>query len=138
MNFQQNQFIRDVAANPVLRNIVANFEVRAFIGCQFALESAYGESNIAKTLNNYCGMKTPHIRYTLAMYDSKEFAHYPHIFACVCDYVCWLLYSRPSSFQLDTLDEFKSFLKSKDYCPDKDYISRIETIYADFINYKSN
>lgn len=138
MNFEQNQFIRNIANNPILRNFVPNFEVRAFIGCQFALESAFGTSSLANDYNNYCGMKTPHIRYTLALNDSMEFAHYAHHHACICDYVCWLLYGRPSSFQLEQVDEFKSFLHSRAYCPEKEYISRIELIYKDFCNYKSN
>ena len=42
-------------------------EVCAFIAAQFALESNFGQSNLAQNYNNHCGMKFPRVRPNLAM-----------------------------------------------------------------------
>lgn len=114
-------------------------EVADFIGCQFALESSFGRSSLALNHNNFCGMKTPMVRISVAdnfsVSDSNNvFAHYSGLEWCICDYVLCIQYHRPKFDDFHNLQSFMHFIKGW-YCPDKDYISSINRIYVQF---KSN
>lgn len=130
-------YIRKVASFFVF----ASEEVAAFIGCQFALESNFGESDLANRANNHCGMKSPQVRFS---YDrsriysrSSSFAKYESLYACLADYSLWLAYNRFTNLELRYLQQFKDKLYNCKYCPEPDYISKIEKIYNEFINYKN-
>lgn len=108
--------------------------VRKFIACQFALESDFGRSPLALKYSNYCGMKHSRFRITTSLVMSHVYNHYLCFSDCVLDYILWLTYNRCKHDI--KLEEFKEFLVKKCYCPESDYISKIEAIYNQF--YSSN
>lgn len=114
-------------------------EVCDFIGCQFAFESDFGRSNLAVTNENYCGMRNPLVRISTAMHAGDgvyHWAQYHDLYSCVIDYLLCLQYHKPISTNYDTIPHLSSFL-SKFYCPDKNYIDKINLIYQSFKSYKN-
>lgn len=125
----------DVISEFLVNEFTFQNDVADFIACQFALESDFGCSNLAKLQHNYCGMRVPFLRIsTCKNFQSKhsEFACYETLYDCIVDYVLCLQYHCPLRKELDNLNLFKGFIKF--YCPDRDYVSRIETIYNQFFN----
>ena len=129
MKQEEKDFIKRVRENAFLRNFVLSREVLDFIACQFALESDYGRCNLAKYSHNYCGMCSPHRRIFYGSSSANEFAKYDTFDSCVIDYISWLLYNRPTNCELKNLSDFKRFLRNNGYCPEKDYIDKINSIY---------
>ena len=114
-------------------------DVAFFIGCQFALESNYGQSSLAFRHHNHCGMKEPHVRVTLSLPGtSSGFASYTSLMSCMIDYSLWLAYNKFTSLQLFKSELFKQRLVACGYCPEKDYVSLIQSIYENLQNYKQN
>lgn len=114
-------------------------EVCDFVACQFALESNFGISTLARNNNNYFGMKNPLVRISTAVHagDSNyHWAQYNGLSACVIDYLLCLQYHRPLSTNYDTIEHFSKFL-IKFYCPERDYIDKINLIYQQFKSYKN-
>lgn len=111
-------------------------EVSDFIGCQFALESDFGKSKLAKEHNNYCGMKFPLVRINVCsrISQSNVFAHYDCIRDCFIDYVLCLQYHKPLRKEIEDLSLFKFFIKW--YCPEKDYINKITNLFNLYQNGK--
>lgn len=109
-------------------------EVKRFIACQFALESAFGSSPFAKCRHNYCGMKVPALRLSLVSNPTErgEFASYSGITYCVHDYLLWLASNKFTKEQRYDLYEFIKHLQYSGYCPESDYISKIQTIYSKY------
>lgn len=133
-NYEKIKFLKFVAG---CFSQYDNFDsdVCVFIASQFALESNFGTSFLALSFNNYCGMRKPKRRFTFAsLVSSSGFAFYSKFEYCVFDYVLWLQYNRISVKDTLNLDRFKRFIFKHNYCPDSDYISRIEAIYNQFIN----
>lgn len=138
MNKQQFGFITTVSAYVKAMTQFPQ-EVADFIGCQFALESSYGESSLAHSNNNYCGMRNPLVRISCALHAGNgqyHWAQYVDLFACVMDYLLCLQYHLPTSDNYDNINRFSNFIK-KFYCPEKDYIDRINKIYQQFKTFKS-
>lgn len=102
--------------------------VRYWVACQFALESNYGNSRIAKTRNNYCGMKVPYARLSLNQ-QATGFASFSSLEECVIDYCYWLAWNKFQSDQLFNLDLFTRRIIASKYCPDSDYVDRVYSIY---------
>lgn len=115
-----------------LRHYSFNPDVRKFIACQFALECDYGRSHLARYFNNYSGMKYPKSRITSSLNMCIDYCNYVCFTDCILDYVLWLTYNR--CMKDIKLEEFKEFLIKKSYCPESDYISKIEAIYNQFFN----
>lgn len=138
MTTQQFNFIEKVAN--ILRNIYhVNDEVADFIGCQFALESAYGRSPLALNHHNYCGMKCPLVRVSVAdnyQNQTDKWAYYSSLEQCICDYMFCLAYHKPLSVSFETINHFIAFIKGW-YCPEGSYINKIQSIYTQF-NYQKN
>lgn len=114
-------------------------EVCDFIGCQFALESSFGRSNLSVTNNNYCGMKNPLVRISTALHAGDgvyHWAQFQDLYSCCIDYLLCLQYHRPISTQYDTIPHYSAFIK-KFYCPDTDYIDKINKIYQSFKSFNS-
>lgn len=107
-----------------------------WIGCQFALESSFGNSRIAKVKNNYCGMKVPRLRPTLNINSGSGFASYDSLDDCIVDYVLLLSYNHFNYQQLVNLDCFLARLATIRYCDDDGYIDAINNIYKQFKSYK--
>lgn len=110
-------------------------EVMYFVACQFALESNFGESRLAKLKNNYCGMKVPQSRLTLCKTITGDFAKFDSFVDCIIDYVYWLAWNHFNCQHVFNLNLFTRLLISCNYCPDFDYIDRVYTLYNSF---KSN
>lgn len=108
--------------------------VADWIGCQFALESAFGNSRIAKVKNNLCGMKVPSVRPSLNV-GVSGFATYKSIQHCIIDYVLLLSYNHFGYVQLSNLDCFLAKLQACHYCDDDGYYDSISNIYKQFKNY---
>lgn len=104
-------------------------EVRFWVACQFALESNFGNSRLAKVKHNYCGMKIPKSRLTLNLCSVGEFAEFESLEACVLDYVFWLSWNHFNYQHLFNLDFYTRHLIACKYCPDADYIDRVYTLY---------
>ena len=111
-----------------------SLEVKRFIACQFALESNFGSSAFAKCRNNYCGMKVPVLRVSLVrnLDEKGEFATYFGITYCVHDYLLWLSSNKFTKEQRYDLFDFTQHLKVSGYCPESDYISKIQSIYSTY------
>lgn len=105
-------------------------DVRDFIACQFALESNFGESSLAQSCYNLSGMKHPLVRPTTSIHAYNGFATYGSVTSCVVDYVLWISYRKPLRKELEDINLFKGILKN--YCPEKDYIDKINKIYSQF------
>lgn len=131
MNDKQIKFIQEISAD--MRDFGILDHVADWIGCQFALESNFGNSRIAKTKNNLCGMKVPLLRPSTNV-ACEGFSHYPSKYFCEIDYVLWLAYNRFSGHDLTNLEHFTMHLKAQKYCPDLDYIERINNLYQQFKN----
>lgn len=102
--------------------------------CQFALESSFGESSLAHSNMNFCGMKNPLVRISSAIHcgnGNYHWAQFIDLDSCVVDYLLCLQYHRPISTNYDTIEHFASFI-SKFYCPERDYIDKINSIYSQF------
>lgn len=128
-----------------LNNVVSllpdcfSLEVRHYIACQFALESSFGESPLSKCNNNFCGMKVPSVRITLAcnLDEKGNFAVFNGIYSCVCDYLLWLNYNKFSRAECNKLGLFVSHLSISGYCPEPDYISKINKLYSRYYGCKT-
>ena len=109
-------------------------DVRRYIACQFALESDFGSSASALCNNNFCGMKVPVLRITLALnHDAKnDFAWFAGITSCVHDYLLWLQSNKFSRSELNNLVMFRSHLGFSGYCPEPDYLDKINSIYLQY------
>lgn len=139
MNTEQFDFVKNVSS--LLQTIFrVQEEVADFIGCQFALESNFGQSSLAKTYHNYCGMKTPLVRVSVASNyrDSVEkWARYDDLLHCVYDFMFCLAYRKPISAVFETINHYQSFIAGW-YCPEKSYLPKINQIYQSFIKSKQN
>lgn len=133
MNEKQIKFIFDISQD--FRDFGILDNVADFIACQFALESNFGRARMVETKHNYCGMKCPSYRPTLDLdFKPNQFARYRSLIECEIDYLLWLAYNRFNRFDLSCIDSFSRLLKAKSYCPEKDYIEKIQSIYQLFKN----
>lgn len=129
-------------AQTMLRQCTNQFndDVSFFIACQFALESDFGRSDLAITCNNISGMRHPLVRLTSSFKANKNgFACYSKIYDCIFDYLLCLNYYQIGVKECESVSCFSRFI-SKWYCPTKDYIKRIDSIYNEykqFSNYQS-
>ena len=106
-------------------------EVRYWVACQFALESNFGNSRIAKTRNNYCGMKVPVCRVSLND-AATGFASFSSLDDCVLDYCYWLAWNKFQSDQLWNLSLFILRIRACNYCPDLYYTDKITQLFTQF------
>lgn len=138
MNNSNYSFIANVSS--IFKNLTQfSQEVCDFIACQFALESSFGESALAHANNNYCGMKNPLVRISSALHagdGNYHWAQYVSLQDCILDYLLCLQYHRPLSTDYDSVVHFSRFI-SKFYCPERNYINKINLIYQQFKSFKS-
>lgn len=115
-------------------------DVKHFIASQFALESNFGISPMSCCLNNFCGMKVPALRLTLCLNPDErgKFAKYSGITYCVHDYLLWLSAMKFTRQDYNNLQVFVNHLNISGYCPDADYIERINSIYNQYYSPKNN
>ena len=131
MEKEKIKFIEDVAI--ILRPYGFSDEVSEFVGCQFALESDFGKSSLAKEHQNYCGMRFPLVRPTLAKpIDGSSFAAFDNLVLCVVDFILCFAYHQPCRKDMEIINYYKSFIKW--YCPEKTYIQRITNLFNQFQN----
>lgn len=93
------------------------------------LESDYGQSSLAKSQNNFFGMKSPKKRLTLNLDPSKVFATYTDIRSCVFDWFLWFVYNDGHKQNLFWSDDFFDWLVSCGYCPEPDYKTRLRSVF---------
>ena len=133
MNDLKKQFI-EKWSNFILDNFrLVSKDVAIYIACQFAVESAFGTSRLAKEQNNIAGMKSPQARPTTCIDCSKDFASYSSMENCVIDFFLCLAYHKTIKFDFVSISRFKSAVMSW-YCPETDYTSKIQFIYSQFKN----
>lgn len=114
-------------------------DVCNWIACQFALESSFGESSLAHSNNNYCGMSNPLIRISSAIHAGDPiyvWAQYDDLFSCCIDYLLCVQYHRPLSSDYDTIVHYSRFI-SKFYCPEEGYIDKVNLIYSQFNSFQN-
>lgn len=128
---EKRKFVDEIVEQLLIYCPQMSADVALFVACQFALESNFGKSRIAKTRNNLCGMRVPIARLSNNQ-SSVGFASYHSVIDCVIDYVYWLAWNHFGCVILFNLDSFTRQLIAKNYCPDKDYIDRIYSIYHSF------
>lgn len=104
-------------------------EVAQFVMAQSILETNHYKSNIYKKNNNLFGMKLAKTRLTTAHGENRGHAMYVNTETSLVDYMLWLTYNGFTQNTLKDLDKFKLRLINSGYCPQKDYIKRIEEIY---------
>lgn len=108
-------------------------DVALWIACQFALESNYGRSELAINCHNISGMKHPLTRLSMSTNaNSRGFAVYYQLEDCIEDYLLWLAWHRPYKSELTEVPRFASLISTKNYCPEKDYITKINKLYQQF------
>lgn len=146
MTKTQFNFIKSFADDELLNSFFCP-DVCMFIACQIALESAFGTSELSIKQLNYIGMKLPSKRfgcyispYYVSLRDSSQlvsanFSCYLYVRDCLADYICWVLYNRPSRNDLCCSSEYANWLTGK-YCPDSDYIDNITSLYNQFKSYQ--
>lgn len=132
----QYDWIKYVAV-PMIKyfGVPVSDDVACYIGCQFALESAYGTSISAQDFNNITGMSVPRIRLSTAYNIDRAYAGYDCIKDCVLDYILWLCYNCIKPYMLMDLGAFQKFLQVHRYNPNVKYIDKINDIYKSFKNY---
>ena len=97
---------------------------------QMRLESGNFKSNIAKTNNNFFGMRHPRVRITMSRGSLNGFASYDSWSYSVLDYAIW---QRMYASGL-TEEEYLEMLSEK-YAEDKGYVRKVKSL-ADSINRK--
>lgn len=97
---------------------------------QMRLESGNFKSNIAKTNNNFFGMRHPRVRITMSRGSLNGFASYDSWSYSVLDYAIW---QRMYASGL-TEEEYLEMLSEK-YAEDKCYVKKVKSI-ADSIKRK--
>lgn len=137
---KKEQFLFIERVSVILRSVYhVHDQVADFIGCQFALESDYGRSTLALNHHNYCGMKCPLVRVSVAdnyQDNVANWAYYSSLEQCICDYMFCLAYRKPCSYVFETINHFTAFIKGW-YCPESSYINKIQSIYTQFKSYKN-
>lgn len=130
------KFIKKVA--DILRSVYhVSSDVADYIGCQFALESAFGRSPLALNHHNYCGMKCPLVRVSVAdnyQNQSDKWAYYSSLEQCICDFMFCLCYHQPLFTAFESISQYTFFIKGW-YCPENSYINKIQSIYTQFIKH---
>lgn len=119
--------------NLIIMRLPALFSTKTkeFIACQFALESDFGQSILAQTQSNHCGMKLAKSRLTTRLPESPIpevptpiYASYDSMKDCVVDYVLWL---QSNGFrQTSTFQDWCNLMPR--YCPEPNYLKKIEAI----------
>lgn len=118
-----------------ISHYIKNDEVCKYIAAQCALESNFGYSRLATQYNNITGMKMPKIRYTTASYEAeKQFAGYDDKWHSLLDLLYWLIWNKATNKDLSNIENYKTFITKHNYCTDKDYTERIDTIYNQYFN----
>lgn len=112
--------------------------VARYISCQFALESSFGTSRLAKSQHNFCGMKQPKYRINNSLFKEPEFASYLSLTDCCIDFLFWMLYNHATEDVFHSVNAYCEFIVVKGYCPASDYIDRIDSIYKQYEEYLSN
>lgn len=138
MTTAQYSFIVNVSTT-ITKYFPCLSRVGDWIGCQFALESNFGISNLAKDNNNYCGMRNPLVRISSARHVGDplyNWAIYDNLNDCIIDYILCIQYHKPLSVDYDTIEHFSRFIM-KFYCPERDYIDKINKIYSQFNSYQN-
>lgn len=138
MNEKQFNFIVSISST-VIHLCPCLSHLSVWIGCQFALESSFGTSDLAVKYHNICGMRNPMVRISSSRsrgVSSVSWAQYATDFACVLDYVLCVQYHRPMDYDISCIDLYSKFI-SKFYCPETDYIDKINKIYSKFNSYQN-
>ncbi len=133
---EKQKFLMDYALQCIKFNCSA--EVALFIASQFALESNFGRSDIAKENCNICGMLLSRFRITTALWVNRGHAVYLSTLYCVIDYFLWLSRFDFNQRDLVDLECFKTRLQKSNYCPSKRYIDSIESIYDTYSELLTN
>lgn len=123
-------------------------EVAIFMACQFALESGYGSSHLAKDYHNITGMRVCYLRPSnqINYHDEKKtnFGQYRKNTDCLDDFMLWLSYQRCHPSCYSDIASYSALLIRTKYCEEKgkyinpetsEYIKRIKSIYNQFLNY---
>lgn len=108
-------------------------DVCIFVAAQFALESDFGRSNLATKWHNYSGMRFPRVRPSLSGPEYDGWSTYLSLADCVHDYFLAVSYHNPLRSDLERLENYCRFI-ARWYCPENDYISRVLTIYHQYLD----
>ena len=128
---KKDEFIRKMYR--FFRHFTISDEVALFIACQFSLESSFGSSNRSVTQHNLCGMKTPVKRLSAVSQSYHgDFMIYHNDLLCAIDYLLWLSYNHFNQTELQDLSLFKDKLIKCGYCPENDYVFKIETLFKQY------
>lgn len=115
---------QEISAERVLTLLdTLNVEHPHIVFAQMRLESGNFKSNIAKTNNNFFGMRHPRVRVTMSRGSLNGFASYDSWSYSVLDYAIW---QRMYASGL-TEEEYLEMLSEK-YAEDKDYVRKVKSI----------
>ena len=131
MTTKQILFIKTIATDVSLYFPFVPTDVAYFIGCQSALESHYGLSDLANVAHNFFGMKLPKRRVNLAHSFYRDYAAYYSRKQSVLDLLLWVT-SQGDKYNLLSIDGYIDLLLSHGYAEDKQYIDKITSIYSQF------
>lgn len=95
---------------------------------QMVLESAHFDSPLAKSNNNYFGMKEPSVRSTVSLGKKNGYASYKNWAWSVLDYALWQQHCAPNLSE----EEYFEFL-GEIYAEDKEYVEKVKSISRNLI-----
>lgn len=96
---------------------------------QMKLESGHYQSNLAKTNNNYFGMRHPAQRLTVSVKSKNGYAHYRNWAYSILDYALW---QRRYAYNLSEEDYLTKL--SKVYAEDNNYIEKVKKLRKNLQN----
>lgn len=131
--FKPKDMVRHkITVYTTLFGLLYGYNIKAinFILNQLNLESNFGKSNLAKTINNVTGMRCVSVRQTtqsgcFTTPNNGPFGMYPNILASVQDRFLWGQY-----FQEDKKNQYQiELLASQTYCSaDENYVQKINSL----------
>lgn len=106
-----------------------NMQHPQIVLAQMKLESGHYQSNLAKTNNNYFGMRHPAQRLTVSVKSKNGYAHYRNWAYSILDYALW---QRRYAYNLSE-DDYLTKL-SNVYAEDKNYIEKVKKLRKNLQN----
>lgn len=106
-----------------------NIQHPQIVLAQMKLESGHYQSKLAKTNNNYFGMRHPAQRLTVSVKSKNGYAHYRNWAYSILDYALW---QRRYAYDLNESDYLTKL--SNVYAEDKNYIEKVKKLRKNLQN----
>lgn len=117
------------ATDENIKNLLKSIDIQHphIVYAQMCLESGNFASDLAKSNNNYFGMKHPNKRPTFSIGRKNGYANYRSWVYSVLDYAMWQRY------YMNELTEREYLRRLKNYATDEEYVNKIKRISKNYI-----